>query len=86
MTKPSRVLLNLTTVALALSGAGLVLGMLYNMYVVFIRRAQLETVLAASIYYYKTVGALGILGMVLFFAFLLSLMASRENKTNDRKR
>ena len=86
MTKPSRFLLYAVFTALGLSALGLILGMFFNLYVVLIRHAQLEAVLSATIPYYKAVGALGVLGMALFFAFLLSLMTSRQNKTNDRNR
>jgi ABC-type amino acid transport system permease subunit len=82
----SRYLLIAMSISLALSAAGLIVGMLYDLYAVFLRHSQLESVLGRSIPYYKTVGGLGILGMILFFLFLLSLMASRQDKTNDRKR
>lgn len=80
MSKPSRFLLYAVFSALTLSAVGLVVGMFYNLFVVLVRHAQLDAALSASILYYKTVGALGILGMVLFFAFLLSLLASGEDK------
>jgi hypothetical protein len=35
-------------------------------------------VLSASIVYYKVLGALGILGMALFFAFLVSVAAEKH--------
>jgi len=82
----SRYLLIAVTISLALSAAGLILGMLYDLYAVFIHHSQLEIVLGRSIPSYKTVGGLGILGMILFFIFLLSVMSSRQDRTNDRKR
>jgi hypothetical protein len=86
MSSLSRFLLIAMSAAFALSALGLILGMLYDLYAVFLRQAQLESVLGHSIPYYKSVGGMGILGMVFFFIFLLSLMASRENRKNDRKR
>jgi ABC-type amino acid transport system permease subunit len=79
MTAPSRFLLYSMSIALALSALGLILGMLYDLYVVFIRHARLEAVLGASIPYYKTVGGLGIVGMIFFFMFLLSAVAQKKN-------
>jgi len=60
--------------SLILSGAGLILGMLHTLYVVLLHHAPLESVLGNSIPYFKSVGALAILGMLLFFALLLSLV------------
>jgi hypothetical protein len=78
ITKRSRFLLVAMSAAFGISCLGLILGMLYDLYVVFVRHAQLETVLGGSITYYKTVGGLGILGMLLFFAFLFSSMAEKR--------
>ncbi len=74
MTRPSRFLLIAMSSSLILSGAGLILGMLHTLYFVFLHRAPLESVLGNSIPYFKSVGALAILGMLLFFALLLSLV------------
>jgi ABC-type amino acid transport system permease subunit len=78
MTKRSRIILLGMFITLGLSALGLILGMLYDLYVIFVRHAQLENVLANNIAYYKTVGGLGVIGMVLFFAFLISAMVEKK--------
>ncbi len=64
--------------AFCLSGVGLIGGMLYDLYVVFLRHRTLESVLGNSIPYYKTIGGFGILGMLFFFALLFSLLAKNN--------
>jgi len=56
---------------------GLIGGMLYDLGVVFLRHRTLESVLGNSIPFYKTLGGLGIAGMFLFFAFLVSLISKK---------
>ncbi len=53
---------------------GLIGGMLYDLCVVFLRHRTLESVLSNSIPFYKTLGGIGIAGMLLFFTFLISLV------------
>jgi hypothetical protein len=62
---------------------GLIGGMLYDLYVVFLRHRTLESVLGNSIPYYKTIGGLGILGMLFFFALLFSVVARRDKGKAD---
>jgi hypothetical protein len=64
--------------AFGIAALGLVAGMCYDLYLVSIRHVQFENVLGTSIPYNKTLGGFGILGMVLFFAFLLSAIADRK--------
>ncbi len=84
MTKPSRILLIAMSTSLTLSGLGLILGMLRTLYVVFLRHAPLESVLGNSIPYFKSVGALALLGMLLFFALLLSLLLRSNSKSSHK--
>jgi len=64
--------------AFGIAALGLVLGMCYILYLVAFHHGQLENVLGDSIPYNKTLGGLGILGMVLFFAFLFSAIADKK--------
>jgi len=75
MTRPSRFLLYAMSTAFAMCILGLLLGMLYDLCVVFLRHRTLESVLSNSIPFYKTLGGSGIAGMIFFFAFLFSLIA-----------
>jgi hypothetical protein len=81
MTKPSRFLLYAMSAAFSICILGLIGGMLYDLCVVFLRHRTLESVLGNSIPFYKTLGGVGIAGMLLFFAFLISLIS----KSNQRK-
>ena len=78
MTKPSRFLLVAMSAAFSICILGLIGGMLYDLCVVFLRHRTLESVLGNSIPFYKTLGALGIAGMLLFFAFLISLISKKD--------
>jgi len=78
MSRRSRLLLIAMSAALGIATIGLVIGMCYNLYLVSIRHAQLENVLGTSIAYNKTLGGFGILGLILFFAFLLSAIADKK--------
>jgi hypothetical protein len=64
--------------AFALCILGLIGGMLYDSCVVFLRHRTLESVLGNSIPFYKTLGGVGIAGMLLFFAFLISLISKKD--------
>ena len=83
MSRRSRLLLIAMSVAFGAAAVGLVIGMFYDLYLIAIRHAQLENVLGRSIPYNKILGALGISGMTLFFAFLLSAIG---DKKQDRLR
>lgn len=78
MTKLSKFLLIAMSTAFGIAALGLVLGMCYDLYLVAIRHVQLENVLGSSISYNKILGGFGILGMVLFFAFLFSAIADKK--------
>ena len=78
MTKPSRFLLVAMSGAFSICILGLIGGMLYDLCVVFLRHRALESVLGNSIPFYKTLGGLGIAGMLLFFAFLISLISKKD--------
>jgi len=77
MTKASRLLLVAMSSAFGICILGLIGGMLYDLGVVFLRHRTLESVLGNSIPFYKTLGGLGIAGMLLFFAFLVSLISKK---------
>ncbi len=62
---------------------GLIGGMLYDLCVVFLRHRTLESVLSNSVPFYKTLGGIGIAGMLLFFTFLISLI-SKNNQGKPR--
>ena len=74
----SRTLLVGMTVAFAICVLGLMAGMSYSLFEYFFRHRELWTVLSASISFYRILGAIGILGMALFFAFMISLMAGKR--------
>jgi hypothetical protein len=78
MSRRSRFLLIAMSSAFGIAALGLISGMFYDLYLVSIRRVQLENVLGSSIAYNKTLGGFGILGMLLFFAFLLSAIADKK--------
>jgi hypothetical protein len=54
--------------------------MLYSLYESFFLRKDLESILSRSIPYYKALGLLGVLGMLLFFVFLFFQIAGKGNK------
>lgn len=83
MTKFSRFLLYAMSAAFGICCVGLIGGMFYDLYVVSLQHRTLENVLGNSIPYYKTIGELGILGMLLFFALLFSLVARRDKGKSD---
>jgi hypothetical protein len=45
---------------------------------VFLQHRALESVLGNSIPFFKTLGGIGIAGMLLFFAFLISLISKKD--------
>ena len=83
MSRRSRLLLIAMSISFGAAAVGLVVGMFYDLYLVAVRHAQLENVLGRSISYNKILGGLGVSGMILFFAFLLSAIA---DKKQDRPR
>jgi hypothetical protein len=83
ISKFSRSLLYAMSAAFGVCILGLIGGMLYDLCVVFVRHRTLESVLSNSIPFYKTLGGLGIVGMILFFTFLFSLIA-RNNQGKPR--
>ncbi len=80
MTSPSRLLLISMSFVFAICILGLILGMLYSLYESFLLRKDLETILSRSIPYYKALGLVGILGMLLFFVFLFFQIAEKGSK------
>ena len=64
--------------AFGMAALGLVAGIIYDLYLVSVRHLQLENVLATSLAYNKILGGFGILGMILFFAFLFSAIADKK--------
>jgi hypothetical protein len=78
MSRASRFLLIAMSVSFAIAGLGLVIGLFYDLYVVAIRHGQLENALGKTISYNKVLGGFGILGFLLFFAFILSAIAEKK--------
>jgi hypothetical protein len=78
MSRRSHHLLIAMSISFGIAAAGLVLGIFYDLYLVSIRHVQLENVLGTSIAYNKILGGFGILGMILFFAFLFSAIADKK--------
>jgi hypothetical protein len=67
-------------VAFGICVIGLLGGMFYYLFVVIVLHRTLESVLGNSIWFYKALGGIGILGFVLFVAFLFSLMAGGKSE------
>jgi hypothetical protein len=84
MSRRSRYILIAMSAALGIAALGLIAGICYDLYLVSIRHIELENVLGSSIAYNKILGGFGILGMILFFAFLFSAIADK-NRTNSAK-
>jgi len=80
MTSPSRLILIAMSASFALCILGLLLGILYALFESLLRHHDLESILSRSIPYYKFLGALGILGMLLFFVFLFVQISGPANK------
>ncbi|HEY4979791.1 MAG TPA: hypothetical protein VII25_11540, partial [Candidatus Acidoferrum sp.] len=79
MTKLSRHLLTAMSLTFGICILGLVAGMLYYLCAVYLWHRTLENVIGNSIIYNKTLGAIGVLGFILFLAFLVSLMAKNNS-------
>ncbi len=78
MSRRSRFLLIAMSTCFGIAAVGLAIGMCYDLYLVSARHTQIENVLGNAIPYNKTLGGLGILGMVLFFTFLFSAIAEKK--------
>jgi hypothetical protein len=78
MSRRSRFLLIAMSTALGIAALGLISGICYDLYLVSVRHMQLENALGTSIAYNKVFGGFGILGIILFFAFLLSAIADKK--------
>jgi len=78
MSNRSRFLLIAMSISFGTAALGLVIGMFRDFYLVSVRHSQLENVLGNAIPYNKILGGFGILGMVLFFAFLFSAIADKK--------
>jgi len=71
-------------IAFGLCIAGLVLGMGYDLFLVLAHHRTLESVLGRSIPFYKSLGAIGILGFFLFLAFLVSAVSNKNKGANPK--
>jgi hypothetical protein len=78
MSRTSRFLLIAMSTSFGIAALGLVVGLFYDLYVVSIRHGQLENALGKTITYNKILGGLGILGFLLFFAFIFSAIAEKK--------
>jgi hypothetical protein len=78
MTRASRFLFIAMASTFVVCAGGVIGGTLYSLYATYIRHHRFEAILNAGIPYYKVVGGIGVLGMLFFFAFLLSLISSRD--------
>jgi hypothetical protein len=78
MSRTSRFLLIAMSTSFGIAALGLVIGLFYDLYVVSIRHGQLDNALGKAISYNKILGAFGILGFLLFFAFILSAIAEKK--------
>ena len=83
MTKLSRHLLIAMSAAFGICILGLLAGMVYYLSAVYVGHRTMETVMGSIIPFHKSLGALGIIGMLLFFAFLFSLI-SKNNQEKHR--
>lgn len=80
MTSRSRFLFIAMCTAFGLCIAGLVAGMAYDLFLVLAHHHSLESVLGHSIPFYKSLGALGILGFILFGLFLIVSVSSSPRR------
>ncbi|HUL35479.1 MAG TPA: hypothetical protein VL128_16455 [Candidatus Eisenbacteria bacterium] len=81
MSRATRLILIAMCGAFGICVVGLVFGMAYDLFQVFAHHRPLESVLGNSIAFYKTLGAFGILGFLLFFVFLISSIAGPNPRT-----
>ena len=63
---------------------GLIGGIAHDLFDVFAHHHSLEFVLGNSIEFYKSLGAIGILGFALFLAFLVSAVSSKHKGANPK--
>ena len=80
MNPRSRFLLIAMSTVFAICICGVLADMLYYLGAVYFAHRTLESVMGGSIRFNEILGALGILGMLFFFAFLFSLMAGKTSK------
>ena len=78
MSRLSRSLLIAMSASFGIAALGLISGLFYDLYVVSIRHGQLENALGKTISYNKILGGFGILGFLLFFAFILSAITEKK--------
>jgi len=83
MTSPSRILFISMSISFAICILGLILGMLYSLYESFFLHQALESILSRTIPYYKALGLLGILGMLLFFVLLFFQISGKGGKKSN---
>ena len=63
---------------------GLVGGIAYDLFYVFAHHQSLDFVLGNSTDFYKSLGGVGVLGFLLFFAFLISSIAGRKKDPDSQ--
>jgi hypothetical protein len=78
MTPRSRFLLLSMCTTFGLCILGLISGLLYALSAVFLGHRAIDNVLGDCITYYKTLGGVGIAGMLLFLALLVSLISTKK--------
>lgn len=79
MSRCSRFLLLSMFTCFSIYIAGLLAGMLYTLYESLLRHHEQWSVLSASFPYCNVLGAADVLGMLLFFAFLISLVSETRH-------
>lgn len=84
MTPRTRFLFISMCTAFGMCIAGLVLGMAYDLFLVFRDHRTLEVVLGHSIPFFKSLGAIGLLGFLLFLAFLVSAISGKNKGANSK--
>ncbi|HET6928853.1 MAG TPA: hypothetical protein VFI45_00910 [Candidatus Acidoferrum sp.] len=74
----TRILLIAMSISFGLCILGLMAGMCYNLFAVIAHHRPLDQTLGNSILFYKILGGFGVLGFLLFFAFLISSIAGQN--------
>ena len=77
MSKSSRILLILMSIAFGLCILGLAGGMAYSLFALAARHRSLDQVLGNSTLFYKILGGLGVVGFAFFLLFLVASVSTK---------